>query len=128
MERHDNYYPPALLLRCRVAGHKFISVFYVVPKIWFGVDGNTSATSKNKLYISTSRLKNSNGRNRFGAACSVHIWYMWWKRIVTGIRWTWYKIWGWFGKRRKRVNRVNQWCIVLCHGNFKGKELYYVEQ
>ena len=26
----------------------------------------------------------------------------------------------------KRVNRVNQWCIVLCHGDFKGTELYAV--
>ena len=31
-------------------------------------------------------------------------------------------------KEKKMVNRVHRWCIVLCHGNSKVKELYAVEQ
>ena len=33
-----------------------------------------------------------------------------------------------FCKEKTRVNRVYQWCTVLCHGNFKGTELYSVER
>ena len=31
-------------------------------------------------------------------------------------------------KEERRVNRVHQWCIFLCHGNFKGTELYAVKR
>ena len=31
-------------------------------------------------------------------------------------------------KEEKRTNRFHQWCIVLCHGYFKGTELYAVER
>ena len=30
-------------------------------------------------------------------------------------------------KEEKNVNRVHQWCIVLCHSNLKGTELHAVE-
>ena len=47
-----------ILLRCRVSMRNLISVFCVVPKIWFSVDGNASAKSKN-MYMSTTRQKTS---------------------------------------------------------------------
>ena len=31
-------------------------------------------------------------------------------------------------KEEKMVNRVHQWCIVQFHGDFEGKELYYVKK
>ena len=31
-------------------------------------------------------------------------------------------------KEERRVNRVHQWCIFLCHGDFKGTELYAIER
>ena len=31
-------------------------------------------------------------------------------------------------KENTRVNRIHQWCIFLCHRNFKGIELYAVKQ
>ena len=31
-------------------------------------------------------------------------------------------------KKEKRLNRVNYWCIVTCHGGFNGMELYAVER
>ena len=46
MTRHEDGLYPVFLVICIVAVLKFISVFYVVPKIWFGVDGNNVATSK----------------------------------------------------------------------------------
>ena len=30
-------------------------------------------------------------------------------------------------KEKERVNGVHKWCIFLCHGNFKGTELYAAE-
>ena len=30
-------------------------------------------------------------------------------------------------KEDKRANQVHQWCILLCHGGFKGTEMYAVE-
>ena len=33
-----------------------------------------------------------------------------------------------FIKEEKRVNGIDQWCIVFCHGDIKGMERYTVEQ
>ena len=50
--------PPVFLVRCRLSVGKLISVLYIVPNIWFGVDGNSGATSKNSyIYMYTTRLK-----------------------------------------------------------------------
>ena len=46
MTRHEDGLYPVFLVICIVAVLKFISVFYVVPKIWFGVYGNSSDKSK----------------------------------------------------------------------------------
>ena len=49
MACHDEDYPPVLLVRCRLALHKFISVFFVVPKIWFFVVRNAGVKNKQKI-------------------------------------------------------------------------------
>ena len=59
MERRDANFPPVLLVRCRLAVRNFVSVFYIVPKIWFGVDGNSETTSKKYIYMSTTHKENS---------------------------------------------------------------------
>ena len=56
MTRHDSDCSPVLLAKFRVAVCKFISVFYVAPKICFGDDGNAVAASK-KIYMSTTCKK-----------------------------------------------------------------------
>ena len=38
-------------MRCIVYVRNFISVLYIVPKIWFGFDGNAGATSKKTLHV-----------------------------------------------------------------------------
>ena len=66
MARRDDDYLPVFLVRCRVAVRKFISVIYVFPKIWFGVDGNADATSKKSLHLYDSS-ENWKRRNRVEA-------------------------------------------------------------
>ena len=62
MEHRDGGSPPVLLVRCIVAVRKFISVFYAVPNIWFGVDGNSGATSKIlSLHVHDSLKNRSDG-------------------------------------------------------------------
>ena len=51
MSQHDADYLPLFLLRCVVAVRNFLSVFFVVPNIWFGVDGNSGNTNKSNLYM-----------------------------------------------------------------------------
>ena len=70
-------------------------------------------------------------QNRVGEFCFVDIRYLhpetkmtesYWNRnkryVLKDIRVFW--------KEEKMVNKVDQWCIVLCHGNLEGMELYYV--
>ena len=58
MALHDADSYPLFPVGCIVAVRKFISVFYLVPNIWFGVDGNSGATRKNSyIYMYTTRLK-----------------------------------------------------------------------
>ena len=64
---------PVILVVCRLSVSKFISVLYVVIKIWFDVNIKYGATSK--TIISTcpqlaNKLKEQNG---FGAVFSVLI-------------------------------------------------------
>ena len=47
--------PPVFLVRCRLSVGKLISVLYIVPNIWFGVDGNAGATSR-KIISTCPRL------------------------------------------------------------------------
>ena len=54
-----------------VSVHKFISILFVVPKIFFGVYWN-AGTEKNNLYMSTIS-KNSKQQKRVGLICSVYI-------------------------------------------------------
>ena len=59
----------------------YISILYVVPKIWFGVDGNAGATSKKALHVHDLK-KNYNRRKGVTAVCLVHIQYMHLEKIV----------------------------------------------
>ena len=40
MAHRDDDFLPVFLVRCKVAVYAFISVFYEIPKIWLGIDGN----------------------------------------------------------------------------------------
>ena len=57
MEQRDSDLPSVFLVKCIVSVYKFIILFYVVPKIWFGVDGNAGATSKKNLHVHDSFKK-----------------------------------------------------------------------
>ena len=81
--------------------------------------------------MSTTHLKNSQWRNRVGAIFSVYIIYLHPEKIVAEA----YCNSGKRGvpkylrvvcKEEKRLNRVHQCCIVLCHGNFEGTEPYSI--
>ena len=46
MAHRDDDFLPVFLVRCKVAVYAFISVFYEIPKIWLGIDGNIGSSSK----------------------------------------------------------------------------------
>ena len=73
MASRDTDCSPVFFVRFRVPIRKLISVLYVVPNIWSGVYGNSGATIKTNIYMSTTFLNKSKRRNRVGVVCSVII-------------------------------------------------------
>ena len=77
--------------------------------------------------------KYSNRQNRVGAVFLVCIQYLHQENILAEVYHTMndrdvLKDLRVDRKEEKRLNRVHQWCIVLCHGNFKVIELYNVKR
>ena len=124
-------YSLVLLTTFRLFVPKFVCVFCVVSNIWFCVDRNDGAINKT-MYIGITcyKLRVLNGlRDVF----SIHIQYLhlinisaeeYHNRDNRGFP----KHLRLVRKEEKGVSRVDQWYIFLCHGDFKGMELYDFKQ
>ena len=122
---------PVLITKCRVGVTNFVSVFCVVSKILFCVDGNNGATNK-QIYMGPTCYKLKLW-NEVRAIFSIHIQYLhliniaaeeYHNRDKRGFP----KHLRVVRKEEKGVSRVDQWYIFLCHGYFEGMELYDVKR